>query len=246
MEEAERSDNLEAPAHLSPEARVEWRRVTSNPSVMAELGLRSSADAAIYCQAWARMATAERHVNEHGVIVPAPRTGSPIVNPNLTIAERAAAVIQKAARKPTSGTRHGNGSQGPGHGGPARGGPSRPPEPFTADSLTRETVAHLENGDEVEQAYRAKRRADRRERKQVQEERTLDLEDRLYELAMDQSAAMASTAITAAKSLHAIWNGMPVAKTELTGADNGAIMIIGGLPDDAVPNANSDTTPDPS
>lgn len=224
MEEAERSDNPEAPAHLSPEARVEWRRVTSNPSVMAELGLRSSADAAIYCQAWARMATAERHVNEHGVIVPAPRTGSPIVNPNLTIAERAAAVIQKAARKPTSGTRHGNGSQGPGHGGPARGGPSRPSEPFTADSPTRETVAQLDNGDVDEQAFRAERRAERRDRKRLKEERTIELEDRLYKVGMGKEPEATLVQITAARAVHAIWNGLPVATNVNLTADDVASL----------------------
>lgn len=107
----------------------------------------------------------------------------------------------------TSGTRRGNGA---GHGGPANG-PGSPAAPFTADSETRETTAHLENGDAVQQGYRTRRRAERRERRQVKEERTLDLEDRLYDVAMGQAPDATANAVLAARSLHAIWNGQPVA-----------------------------------
>jgi len=141
MDEAPRPPNPQAPEHLSDEARVEWDRVTSDPAIMSELGLQSPADAAIYCQAWARMAAAERHVNEHGVIVPAARTGAPMVNPHLAIADRAAGVVQRAGRKPTNGTRHGTGA---GHGGPAKGA-SNIPVDIAADSPTR--TAQTDNGD---------------------------------------------------------------------------------------------------
>lgn len=93
-------DSHKAPEHLSPEAKIEWERITSSPAVMAELGLSNFAEVAIYCQSWARMAAAERHINQHGVIVPAARTGAPIVNPHLAIANRAAAAISRQAKKP--------------------------------------------------------------------------------------------------------------------------------------------------
>lgn len=117
---------------------------------------------------------------------------------------------------------------GPGRGGPARdpseGKSPHPAEPFTADSPTRETVAYLENGDPVEQAYRAERRAERRDRKRLKEERTIELEDRLYMVGMGKEPAATLVQITAAKAVHAIWNGLPVATNLNLTADDVASL----------------------
>lgn len=113
---------------------------------------------------------------------------------------------------------------GPGIGGPANGpgkGPgSGPAAPFTADSPTRVGEAHMENGDVSEQAYRAKRRADRRTRQQVREERTLDLEDRLYEVAMGLVPTATAMEVQAGRVLHSMWNGLPVATNVNLTADD--------------------------
>lgn len=49
----------------------------------------------VYARAVVRMRDAEAHVTEHGTIVPAPRTGSPIRNPNLGIANEASATVAR-------------------------------------------------------------------------------------------------------------------------------------------------------
>ena len=89
-----------APTHLSPDAVLEWNRLIADPDARAALGIGGEAELAIHCQAWARMAAAERHVNEHGVMVAAPRTGLPIVNPNLGIANQAAGIIRRSVGRP--------------------------------------------------------------------------------------------------------------------------------------------------
>ncbi len=89
--------DLVPPGHLSGEALDEWRRVTADLSAMGVLGSENRTALAIYCQNWARMVAAERHVNEFGVVVPAPRTGVPMHNPHLAIANRAAEIVAKLA-----------------------------------------------------------------------------------------------------------------------------------------------------
>lgn len=59
-------------------------------AAMGVLGQENRAALAIYCQNWARWVTAEDHINTHGVIVAAPRTGAPMQNPNVVIANNAA------------------------------------------------------------------------------------------------------------------------------------------------------------
>lgn len=48
-----------------------------------------------YALTYARMVMAERHVAEHGPIVAAPRTGVPMQNPWLSIANKCAATLMK-------------------------------------------------------------------------------------------------------------------------------------------------------
>jgi P27 family predicted phage terminase small subunit len=110
-----RADSLggvpKAPRFLSREARAEWNRLTADLAAMGVLGRENRATLAIYCQNWARMVAAEMHVNEHGPIVPAPRTGVPMHNPHLAVANRAAGIVAKLAAEfgltPSSRTRVG-------------------------------------------------------------------------------------------------------------------------------------------
>lgn len=109
----------------------------------------------------------------------------------------------------TSGTRLGNGA---GRGGPAKGFVPSPPAPFTADSETRqtETVAHLENGDAVEQVYRAKRRAERRAQKEIDEETAQDLRDHLRDMAL--RADTHANQIAASREWLNRHEGLPIAR----------------------------------
>jgi hypothetical protein len=60
----------------------------------------------------------------------------------------------------------------------------------------------------------------------VKEERTLDLEDRLYDVAMGAAPDATGVMVLAGRSLHAIWNGQPVATNVNLTADD-----IGNLSD---------------
>lgn len=79
----------EWPDELAEDARAEWRRVA--PQLLA-LGMLSKLDRAAlsaYCVAWARWLQAEQHIKVHGPIVAAPRTGVPMQNPFLSVANKA-------------------------------------------------------------------------------------------------------------------------------------------------------------
>lgn len=85
------------PEHLSGLALATFRRVAGNMATMGTLGAENREALAIYSTNWARMVEAEKHVAEHGAIVPAPRTGTPMHNPYLAVANRAAATVAKLA-----------------------------------------------------------------------------------------------------------------------------------------------------
>ena len=99
----------DAPAHLIDEALAEWHRMVPVLDGMGLLGKENRATLAIYCANWARMVEAEAHVSEHGSVVPAPRTGVPMHNPYLSIANKAAELVSKMAAEfgmtPSSRTR---------------------------------------------------------------------------------------------------------------------------------------------
>lgn len=86
---------LVAPDWLKGEALVEWDRCIRIMKAMGTLGAETRAALAIYCRAWQRLVEAEAHVAQHGELVAAPRTGVPMHNPYLAIANQAAATILK-------------------------------------------------------------------------------------------------------------------------------------------------------
>lgn len=76
------------PAHLSTEARKEWKRVAKQ---LRKLGLLSKIDRAAlaaYCQAWGRWIEAEDNLKQHGTIINA-KYGYPIMSPWLSVANGA-------------------------------------------------------------------------------------------------------------------------------------------------------------
>ncbi len=76
------------PAHLSVEAKKEWRRMGRE---LAALGLLTSIDRtalALYCQAWGRWVEAEEALMQYGVMVKSP-SGFPMQSPYLAVAKKA-------------------------------------------------------------------------------------------------------------------------------------------------------------
>jgi P27 family predicted phage terminase small subunit len=64
-----RQEMPRCPSHLDAEARREWRRVAPQ---LYECGLLTVLDAdalAVYCACWSHWVAAERHLEEHGLVV---------------------------------------------------------------------------------------------------------------------------------------------------------------------------------
>ena len=96
------------PAHLSGEAKKEWRRLGRQ---LAALGLMSSIDRgalAMYCQAWGRWVEAEEALKKYGMMVKSP-SGFPMQSPYLAIANKAMeqmrALLTEFGMSPSSRTR---------------------------------------------------------------------------------------------------------------------------------------------
>jgi P27 family predicted phage terminase small subunit len=83
------------PAHLSKEAKQEWRRVVK---ILGPLKLATAADRAalaIYCAAWARWIAADAIASLREVI--STKSGNAIQNPFRSVANRAEEIMLKAA-----------------------------------------------------------------------------------------------------------------------------------------------------
>ena len=85
------------PADFAGELVAEWERVVADLRRNGVLDRDNGAAIEIYVRNLVRMREAERHVGEFGAIVPAPRTGVPMQNPYLAIANRAAETVAKMA-----------------------------------------------------------------------------------------------------------------------------------------------------
>lgn len=114
----------------------------------------------------------------------------------------------------TSGTRRG---RGVGHGGPAKGFVENPPKAFTPEDAApykTDRPAHLDNADPVEQAFRAERRQEARDRK-AKAWAALDA------LVDDRDHPFHGNAIR--ETLNRT-EGLPVQKVENSGPNGGAIV----------------------
>jgi P27 family predicted phage terminase small subunit len=77
------------PQHLDADAKKEWRRISRE---LLSLGLLTSIDRAAlaaYCAAWSRWITAEVNVQKFGAVIKSPKSGFPIANPYVGIANTA-------------------------------------------------------------------------------------------------------------------------------------------------------------
>jgi len=77
------------PAHLSADAKKEWRRISRE---LLGLGLLTAIDRAAlagYCAAWARWIEAETNIQKFGSVIKSPKSGYPIQNPFVGVANTA-------------------------------------------------------------------------------------------------------------------------------------------------------------
>jgi P27 family predicted phage terminase small subunit len=78
----------QAPAHLSEDAKKEWRRLGRQ---LLRMGLMTEIDRpalALYCQAWGRWLEAEDALKRYGVMVKS-SAGFPVQSPYLAVANKA-------------------------------------------------------------------------------------------------------------------------------------------------------------
>lgn len=82
------------PAHIQGEARKEWRRLTRELKSLNMLTRVDRAALAAFCQAWGHWVEAlKRLENQDAVIVGV--GGSPVINPNMTLAQAAVTQLLK-------------------------------------------------------------------------------------------------------------------------------------------------------
>ena len=83
----------QAPSHLGPEAKKEWRRLGR---LLVSMGVMTEADAgalALLCTSWARWIEAEEQLRRYGIVIKSP-SGYPIQSPYLSIARQAMAEVR--------------------------------------------------------------------------------------------------------------------------------------------------------
>lgn len=86
----------ECPPELSPAAKREWDRLSTE---LSKLNLITNLDRgalAIYCGAYALWAEASEHIQRYGTIVKSP-TGFPVQSPYLSVANRQAEIMLRVA-----------------------------------------------------------------------------------------------------------------------------------------------------
>jgi len=83
------------PKHLEGEARTEWRRATRRLAACGVLSELDGAGLALLCTAWGRWVQAEQEIRKYGPIVKAPKTGVPMQNPWLSVANKAMEQMMK-------------------------------------------------------------------------------------------------------------------------------------------------------
>jgi P27 family predicted phage terminase small subunit len=82
------------PAHLSPDAQVEWNRICKHLSQLGLLTMIDRSMLAAYCQNWSRWVFAEQQIEKLGPVIKAP-SGYPILNPFVAIANKALELMHK-------------------------------------------------------------------------------------------------------------------------------------------------------
>jgi P27 family predicted phage terminase small subunit len=85
------------PSHLDAEAKKEWRRISKE---LIAIGLLTSVDRAAlaaYCSSYSRWIAAEESIQKFGTVIKSPKSGFPIQNPYVSIANTALDHMRKYA-----------------------------------------------------------------------------------------------------------------------------------------------------
>jgi P27 family predicted phage terminase small subunit len=131
------------PKHLDKAARAEWKRVADELSAQGLLTTVDRAALAAYCSAWARWINAEEQVQKFGAVIKSPKSGFPIQNPYVGIANTALDQMRKFAIEfgmtPSSRSRISASSDGA----------SKDADPFTS---FMDSIGGSETTDESEEA----------------------------------------------------------------------------------------------
>jgi P27 family predicted phage terminase small subunit len=83
------------PPHLDKAARAEWKRVATDLKRLGMLTSMDRAALAAYCSAWSRWIAAEQSIAKFGTVIKSPKSGYPIQNPYVGIANTALDNIRK-------------------------------------------------------------------------------------------------------------------------------------------------------
>lgn len=87
-----------APAGLTADARIEWRRVVKVLGAAGTLDKADRATIALYCESWSLWRSASSQAALLGEVIQAP-SGALYQNPWRGVANRAAAAMARAARE---------------------------------------------------------------------------------------------------------------------------------------------------
>lgn len=83
------------PEHLDSIAKIEWERISNE---LISVGLLTAVDRAAlaaYCVAWSRWVSAEENVQKFGAVIKSPKSGFPIQNPYVGIANTALGLMHR-------------------------------------------------------------------------------------------------------------------------------------------------------
>lgn len=83
------------PTHLDDGAKREWKRISAE---LVSLGLLTSVDRAAlaaYCASWSRWVDADTNVQKFGAVIKSPKSGFPIANPYVSIANTSLDLMRK-------------------------------------------------------------------------------------------------------------------------------------------------------
>lgn len=85
------------PSHLDNNAKKEWKRISKE---LIAIGLLTSVDRAAlaaYCSAYSRWIAAEESIQKFGTVIKSPKSGYPVQNPYVSVANTALDHMRKFA-----------------------------------------------------------------------------------------------------------------------------------------------------
>jgi P27 family predicted phage terminase small subunit len=83
------------PSHLDKLAKAEWVRISKELIAVGLLTSMDRAALAAYCAAWSRWVAAEANIAKYGTVIKSPKSGYPIQNPYVGVANTAVDQMRK-------------------------------------------------------------------------------------------------------------------------------------------------------